>query len=104
MITREEYLNALELIDQYHHQLKLSYGRQNSLLGKTPLIEWKKLHKSSRRVENIVRSLTDHVDYLEDITEELFLRTPRAGGKSWKEFLKLRNELCLMPKYQTTED
>ena len=33
MITREEYLNALELIDQYHQQLNLSNvrGRREQL-------------------------------------------------------------------------
>ena len=30
MITREEYLNALELIDQYHQQLNLSNVRRRS--------------------------------------------------------------------------
>jgi len=40
MITREDYLNALELIDQYHQQLNLSDVRRISSSDKTPISKW----------------------------------------------------------------
>ncbi len=47
MIKREDYLNDLELIDQYHQQLN-----GHSFLLKTPIKEWDKLPQCSTRLRN----------------------------------------------------
>ena len=40
MITRKDYLNALELIDQYHQQLNLSDVRNSPLSDKIEIGSW----------------------------------------------------------------
>lgn len=96
MITREQYLDALELIDQYHQQTDSS---NKVLEKKTELSEWlaNLPRKPSLRLYNALMGNFSNRDYkvepykyIEDITKYNFLRRRNAGKKTWKEFCELR--------------
>jgi hypothetical protein len=97
IITREDYLNALELIDLYHQQLNSSNGFSSN---KTEITLWiTKLSTSpSNRLCNILlyspRWLGngEPFKYVEEITKYEFMRLRNAGESTWLEFIKLRDE------------
>lgn len=86
MITREDYLNALEQIDQYHRQ------DIEVIEPKTPINEWKHINKCSMRLHHILYSIRnpDRWTYIEDVSRHSFLRQRNAGIVTWTEFVKLR--------------
>ena len=51
MVTREQYLDALEIIDLYHRQLMKI---DNDLPDKTRIIDWEHLANCSGRLYNIL--------------------------------------------------
>ena len=88
MIKREDYLNALELIDQYHQQLNLS--------DKIKIKDWDKLPQCSTRLKNILLYYYEDkhkpprkIEYLDDINRTNFLRQRNAGKVLWNEFCKI---------------
>jgi hypothetical protein len=99
MITREQYLNALELIDQYHRQLNLSDINNSSSKNKTLIEEWSEIDKCSTRLRNLLlpgygnkfydNRLDKKIEYIEDINERNFMQQRRSGKVSWKEFCDL---------------
>ena len=94
MITREDYLNALELIDQYHQQLNLSDVRRSSSSDKVKIKDWDKLSQCSIRLQNILLEYYDRkferkIECIDDINRTNFLRQRNAGKGSWKEFCKI---------------
>jgi len=100
MIKREDYLNALELIDQYHQQLNLQNVRCISTV-KTPINEWEFINKCSTRLRNILyhkpiymgwdnQKNPNGFEYIEDISRSLFFWQRNAGEATWNEFIKLR--------------
>lgn len=91
IVTREEYINALEVIDLYHHQKNLSVGK------KTEIHDWIKEHNTSvnSKLYNILLNKYGFEDgvppfkYVEDITKKEFLRLRGAGMKSLLELESL---------------
>ena len=88
MISREEYLNALELIDKYHNQLNPP--------NKVKIKDWDKLPHCSIRLQNILleyydRKLERKIEYIDDTNRNNFLTQRNAGKASWNEFYKLTN-------------
>lgn len=100
MITREDYLNALELIDQYHQQLNLSDVRRSSSSDKTTISKWLSENDAPVRIQTILTgksaygySNTDwaqKLEYIEDITERQWLKCHLGSKKNWLIFKKLR--------------
>lgn len=97
MITREQYLNALELIDQYHHQLNLSNVRHNPLSDKTEIGSWFAglSKKPSGRLCKLLLNYRWVKDgkpfkYVEDVNKFEFMRLRNAGELTWSEFAELR--------------
>jgi hypothetical protein len=87
MITRQQYLNALEIIDLYH--------RQNEKSGLTLIQNWDKFNKCSIRLRSVLQKLIDYNDerygiYIEKINIEKMKLIRNCGQKSIDEFVELR--------------
>ena len=101
MITRKEYLTALDTVEAYHEQLNLQIVSSCSG-GKTTIEAWilQNRGKCSERIINIItadrirlswsKDLEGGFKYIEDITEKTFLFQRNAGKKTWQEFTELR--------------
>ena len=97
MITREDYLNALELIDLYHQQLNLSDVRHSPLSDKTEIGSWFAglSKKPSGRLCNLLLNYGwaengKPLEYVEDVNKFEFMRLRNAGKLAWSEFAELR--------------
>ena len=101
MIIREEYLNALEIIDKYHHQFILTEVVSDSPSRKTPINEWEHINKCSTRLRHLLYHKPICLDYngnesidgwvyIENVSRQGFLMQRNAGKNSWKEFVELR--------------
>ena len=101
MITRKEYLIALDTVESYHNQLNLQIS-SSSIGGKTTIESWilQNRSKCSTRIINIITSDNIRISgsknlecgfkYIDDITEKTFCFQRNAGKKAWKEFSELR--------------
>lgn len=95
MITKEEYLKALEIVENYHQQI-----HQNSAICKlTRLNEWDKLDKCSVRLRNILFQImhgSPHQyspykeEYIENIKLHKMKRVRNCGTQTLNEFIELR--------------
>lgn len=93
MITKQQYIEALELIDNYHRQNDGSPLKNEA--HKTELNQWiGSLKNISVRLKNILAQYgyyaNKSVVHVEDITEFHFMRIRNSGVKSWEEFQRLR--------------
>ena len=87
MITKEDYLKALKIVEDYHIYIgKLTDKNKISLNNiiydlNTP-----------RRLANIIKviHITHGVQFINDITKRQFMRTRNAGKTSWNQFIKIR--------------
>jgi hypothetical protein len=88
MITRQQYLDALETIDLYH--------RQNQEQGLTLIQDWDKLPQCSVRLRNVLFSIMGEYQkqynekYIEKIDKRKMTLVPNCGKKSIDEFIELR--------------
>lgn len=90
MITKEEYIKALEIVEAFHSQLNLSINR--SL--KTSILEWEKLDDCSIRLRNVLYNIRQGNDYNEENIEDIKIKKMRrlrnCGRKTLNEFINLR--------------
>lgn len=100
MITREDYLNALELIDQYHQQLDLSDVRRSYSSGRKLVSDWLNEQKEpipTRVIEalnceySLGHNKSDYrsFTYMDEVNKRAFLRCRNVGKKAWVDFCKL---------------
>ena len=90
MITREQYIKALELIDQYHRQNEKVFKESRVLVS-----DWlNEQDKISTRLFNILNA-THYYErpfkYMDEITKTGFKKVRNAGQYSWTEFEDLLN-------------
>jgi hypothetical protein len=99
MITRNQYNEALDVIEAYHDQLfKATGGRNLRNVEKTLLLEWDKLPQCSVRLKNGLWSYMEYckkykdqdVFFLEDISNKDLRRAEKVGELTLKEFIELR--------------
>ena len=97
MITREDYLNALELIDKYHQQLKAPDFVHANLSNKTEIESWINSleYEPSARLSNALLEVQRYASqkpfrYVEDVNKKEFMRLRNVGKKTWSEFEDLR--------------
>lgn len=85
MIKRKDYLNALELIDKYHHQ-------QNGRIKISDFME-EHLMNMSVRLYNALQSAVENkwFEYIEELDFENATKIRNFGMKSWKELCEIRN-------------
>ena len=93
MITKEDYLKALDVVTEYHSQLKVEVEEHTKTLTEN----WVNAHqdKMSARLLNAVKYRNDDWStkpkFIEDWTKSEFLKMRNAGLKTWHEFEKLRS-------------
>ena len=85
MITRKDYIEALDVVEAYHKQLL-----DLSPLRKTKIKDWDKLKEGSGRLHKTLIGMDSGIEYIEDFTSSTFLKHRNAGKKSWAEFKELR--------------
>lgn len=96
MITKEQYLEALDIVESYHKQLK-EHGVGHSL---TPILEWNKFYECSRRLQNILKDIKDGLahcaggyykeEYIENLNIHKMKNSRNCGKQSLDEFIELR--------------
>lgn len=86
VITRQQYLEALALVDMYHRQSTNTSFRN---AGKTGITDWINSidSKPSARLHRLLLSF----DYFEDVNKLSFLDKRNAGPGAWEEFCSLAN-------------
>lgn len=94
MITREQYNQALDIVEQYHKQLKAEHEATVNM-QKTPFYRWLQENRTkipTRILNALIFIGADEYDdfYLEDVTHYHFMRWKNLGEKSWKQFVELR--------------
>ena len=91
VITREQYLDALEIIDKYHRQLgsiDVNYSKR------VKIRDWDKLPHCPVRLQNILLEYYDwklnlKIEYMDQISKRNFLIQRNAGIGSWSDFCKI---------------
>jgi len=94
MITKEQFLEALRIIDAYHRQL-LQESNPNKL---TPIREWEKFNECSVRLQNSLIKINEGSSsgygymehFIENIDARRMLRVRNCGPKVINEFIYLR--------------
>ena len=89
MITREDYLNALELIDKYNRQFnKLPIESDPKSIEDIKLCEFSKKMDVSRRLENAFCTASRDFGWerLSDFNGKKFLKLRNVGKKCLMEF------------------
>ena len=95
MRTREEYNDALDIIEEYQAQIFDNHKKLIDNSDKTNILKWDKLTICSTRLYNNLITLNRYADdvdkvFIEDIRKAGFMRVRHAGKASWTEFVELR--------------
>lgn len=92
MITKEQYLESLNIVETYHEQL-----RQSSIGHRlTPITEWDKFEDCSRRLQNVLIDINKGCpsyykeEFIENIKIDRMKSVRNCGKKSLIEFIELR--------------
>jgi hypothetical protein len=94
MITREEFVAALDVVEAYGKQLQAILSMAERRMG-VPLVEFVQRVELSPRVRSALYSYLElergrEVIYLEEVAEFHFIRLRNTGRLSWKEFSEKR--------------
>jgi len=105
MITREEYLNALEIVDKYHRQ-----NQEIEVNKKMLIVDWIRAndHRISVRLLNSLKAIqyynnrvheSQKLIFMDQLDRFAFKKIRGAGTKTWVEFDRfIINEQELTPK------
>lgn len=99
MITREKYLESLEIIDQYHQQL--IKVKSNFEFDREWVIDW--LHEQQENIstrlynalkgscvkKNGEKRYREFITYMDELNMSTFLKIRYAGAKSWIELCNI---------------
>ena len=86
MITREEYLKALDIVEQYHKEL----NRKTN--PKITFSDFRNNYPCSVRLSNIIKSLEDEFDFVNDIEPQRLLKEHGCGMRTYNEFKEIKND------------
>jgi len=91
MITREQYLEALDIVETYHQQLK------PDIKTLTPIRGWSKFRDCSTRLQHVLDQIEDGIpyldykeEYIENIRIEIMAKVRHCGRKTLYEFIEMR--------------
>ena len=99
MISREEYNKALDIVEAYHKQLFIgSVGSSLNQKEKTLIRTWDKFYDCPNHLQSILENIRERdesgnitrVEYLEDVTRNIFRQQRRGGEKTWQIFKEIR--------------
>jgi hypothetical protein len=103
MITREEYLKALEIVDQYNRQLNLSDVMISS--NRETVDDFVKKNRDkfkTTRTEHILKGRENGCcwdntsprlfTYMDEVSKYEFMMCRNAGKKGWEELESIMNE------------
>lgn len=94
-IEKEKYLATLDVVEQYHAQLKVSTSTVETL-SEVTLCEFIRDVKLSMRLRNalsiFIQSKSEQKIYLEELNKSIFYNIRNVGLISWKEFSSKRDE------------
>ncbi|MDD7914841.1 hypothetical protein [Polaribacter ponticola] len=100
IITRDEYNNALDVIEAYQKQLFQNHSKESTPNnGKTKISDWIEFTRCGVRLKKALEKLEVYnakekcytkIEYIEDVTKTIFLKQKSTGWKSWNEFVHLR--------------
>ena len=89
MITKEKYLEALSIVEEYHKQLK-----NNVAQAFTPISQWEKFNQCSGRLKRVLFEIQKDTSFKQNFVEEIKLDTLRkmrnCGKRTVDEFINLR--------------
>lgn len=95
MITREQYLESLDIVETYHQQLRQHSDVRRTL---TSITEWDKFDECSIRLQNVLFNIREGIphwvgykeEFIENIQIHKMRKVPNCGKKSIEEFIELR--------------
>lgn len=87
IVTKEQYLEALDVIEKYHSQI-LIIKEQINQLHKTRVEDWIRTVHVSQRLRNLLLVNLPFM-YIEDINKREFLMLRKAGKLTLNELEKL---------------
>lgn len=95
MITREEFVTALDVVEAYGKQLQAILALAEKRMG-VPLREFVERVEISPRVRSAVYQLMElggeREIFLEEVSEFHFIRLRNTGRLSWAEFSEKREK------------
>jgi hypothetical protein len=100
MITKEEYLAALQIVLEYHHQIQIDIDVADTIMNPKDerTISWFLENVGtacSRRLRDILKMQSEWYDDIpiKEYSKLDFIKMKGAGKGSWNEFERLRNSL-----------
>ena len=105
MVTKEDYLKALEIVNEYHIHI-LQKAIQEDYLSKPKTRDWLNAneHLMSKRLYGSINYVVSEAEienpdpsylkylYLDNLTERNCLKIPQFGKKTWNELKELLNK------------
>ena len=88
MITKGNYLKALNVVEEYHRQINVEIVKHKPKT-KTLIKDWRMLKYASTRLYNVLKEVF-YDDFVEELTSEKMRDSRRCGEKTIKEFKELR--------------
>ncbi len=85
MITKQQYFEALEIIDLFHRQ------QGNTINNRVLTKDWARNQDISVRCYNILTSEYNGFEFVDQITKRSFLVCHNAGKKTWIELEPILN-------------
>jgi hypothetical protein len=99
MITKDEYLAALELVDRYHRQ----FNKVDAISNNKTLVDDWIIENDDRISGRLIRCLEATTwnnreyarafKYMEDINRRSFYAPRNNGAKSWDELKRVLNDI-----------
>ena len=97
MISKEEYLTALEAVEQYHKQLNLQIVSCIGKQSKTKLADWVVDNRIGGKLRSLPYLLLK-IDFVEDVTAFDILGLRGFGESQLREF-ELYKQATLLTSY-----
>lgn len=85
IVSKEEYLEALDVVEQYHKQIEQKVYSGNKKKGKTNLKEWCRDNDIPMPIGNLYYHLPD-IEFVEDVKPIDLLKIRNFGKSNLRHF------------------